>query len=130
MAVSICIASAGPWPASYAVVGETSTLRLKAKTSGLAWSTSYLTSGIFDFILPYIYNSDQGNLGGKIGLVYAGFTGIGAVGCWLFVPEMKDRTTIELDEMFEARLPTRKFRSYSGHAAVPEEEYPLRQVSS
>jgi hypothetical protein len=130
MAVSICIASAGPWPASYAVVGETSTLKLKAKTSGLAWFANYLTDGIFGFFLPYIYNSDAGNLGGKIGLVYAAFTGIAAIGCWLLVPEMKDRSPIELDEMFEARISTRKFRSYSGHAAVPEEEHALRQVNS
>ncbi|CRG87033.1 Maltose permease MAL61 [Talaromyces islandicus] len=130
MAINICIASAGPWPASYAVVGEASTLKLKAKTAGLAWFTNYLTGGVFSLFLPYIYNSDQGNLGGKIGLVYAGFTGFAAIACWLFVPEMKDRSHIELDEMFEAKLSTRKFRSYSGHAAVPEEEYPLRHVSS
>lgn len=129
MAINICIASAGPWPASYAVVGETSTLKLKAKTSGLAWFTNYLTNGIFGFVLPYVYNSDAGNLGGKVGLVYAGFTGIGALGCWLLIPEMKDRSPIELDEMFEARLSTRKFRAHSGHAAEPEEEYPLRHVS-
>lgn len=130
MAINICIASSGPWPASYAVVGETSSLKLKAKTSGLAWFTNYLVNGIFGFFLPYIYNSDAGNLGGKVGLVYAAFTGVGAIGCWLLVPEMKDRSTLELDEMFEARMSTRKFRSYSGHAAAPEEEHPLRQFSS
>jgi SP family sugar:H+ symporter-like MFS transporter len=32
---------------------------------------------------------------------------------FLFVPETKDRTLEEVDEMFEARLPARKFKGYA-----------------
>jgi len=31
---------------------------------------------------------------------------------WFFLPETKDRTLEELDELFEARVPARKFRGY------------------
>ena len=31
---------------------------------------------------------------------------------FFFLPETKDRTLEELDELFEARVPARKFRSY------------------
>jgi hypothetical protein len=31
---------------------------------------------------------------------------------WFFLPETKDRTLEEIDEMFHARVPARKFKSY------------------
>jgi len=31
---------------------------------------------------------------------------------WFFLPETKDRTLEELDEMFEAHVPARKFKGY------------------
>ena len=31
---------------------------------------------------------------------------------FFFVPETKDRTLEEIDEMFEARVPARKFKGY------------------
>ena len=31
---------------------------------------------------------------------------------WFVIPETKNRSFIELDEMFELRVPTRKFASY------------------
>jgi SP family sugar:H+ symporter-like MFS transporter len=36
---------------------------------------------------------------------------------YFYLPEIKDRTLEEVDEMFEARLPARKFRKYvcTGH---------------
>ncbi|KAH8655267.1 general substrate transporter, partial [Xylariales sp. PMI_506] len=107
--VNLCFASGGAWPASYAVIGETSTLRLRARTVGLAWFANYLCDGAFSIVLPYLYNPDAANLGGKIGLVYAGISGIGTIGSWLWVPEMKERTPAELDELFEMGTSVRKF---------------------
>jgi hypothetical protein len=31
---------------------------------------------------------------------------------WLFIPETRDRTLEEIHEMFEAKVPARKFKSY------------------
>ncbi len=31
---------------------------------------------------------------------------------WLFIPETRDRTLEEIHEMFEARVPARKFKGY------------------
>lgn len=31
---------------------------------------------------------------------------------WIFIPETRDRTLEEIHEMFEAKVPARKFKSY------------------
>jgi hypothetical protein len=52
----------------------------------------------------------RGNLGPKTYLVFAGWM----AGCitltYLYLPETKGRTPAELDAMFEARVPARKFK--------------------
>jgi hypothetical protein len=39
---------------------------------------------------------------------------------WIFIPETRDRTLEEINEMFEAKLPARKFKGYNcvGTAAM------------
>ena len=44
--------------------------------------------------------------------MYTGFCALGAVIAWLWVPEMKDRTVADIDAMFEAKVPARKFRAW------------------
>lgn len=43
-----------------------------------------------------------------------------AVFVWFFLPETRDRTLEEIHEMFEAKLPARKFK---GHVCVGVESY-------
>lgn len=45
---------------------------------------------------------------------------IAAAFVWFCLPEVKGRTLEEIDEMFEKRLPARKFRTYvcTGRAAL------------
>lgn len=69
-----------------------------------------LSSCIWSFSLPYAINPDQGNLGGKIAFVF----GATLVACFVFVfffiPETKDRTFIEIDELYERGVPARKWK--------------------
>ncbi|KIV90439.1 hypothetical protein PV10_07746 [Exophiala mesophila] len=106
------IAGLSAWPACYAVAGETSSLMLRGKNSGVGWFANALATFNLALVYPYIYNPDVGNLGGKTSFVAAGLSLIGSLIAWFIVPEMKNRTPIEIDRMFGARLPTRKFRSY------------------
>lgn len=105
----IIICSLGAWPASYAIAGETSSLRLRAKTQGLGILFHNLANIIFNLILPYIYNPDSGDLRAMTGFVYAGFCVLAVVGTWFGVPEMKGRSVGEIDAMFELRIRTRDF---------------------
>ncbi|OJJ85405.1 uncharacterized protein ASPGLDRAFT_45371 [Aspergillus glaucus CBS 516.65] len=107
--IIIIICSLGAWPASYAIAGETSSLRLRAKTQGLGILFHNLANIIFNLILPYIYNPDSGNLRAMTGFVYAGFCVIAVAGTWFWVPEMKGRSVGEIDAMFELRVRTRDF---------------------
>ncbi|KAL1952465.1 hypothetical protein VTO42DRAFT_5292 [Malbranchea cinnamomea] len=103
MMVIIVICGIGMWPASYVVGGEVSALHLRAKAQGVGWFVQGLTTGIFNIVLPYIYNHDQGDVRAKTGFVYAVFCLIGFVLSWLTIPEMKGRTAMEIDRMFELK---------------------------
>lgn len=106
------VSGLGSWPASHVIATETSSLQLRAKTQGIGWFTAGVGAGVFAIILPYIYNSDKGNLRAKTGFVMVGFVGVAITIVWLTIPEMKGRTPMEIDRMFALRLPTRGFKQW------------------
>ncbi|KAL4982685.1 general substrate transporter [Aspergillus falconensis] len=89
------------WPASYAFGAEASSLQLRAKTQGLGWLVNCLSNGILGIVLPYIFNDDEGALGAKTGFVYMGFCILSLAVAWRIVPEMKDKSAVEIDWLFE-----------------------------
>ncbi|KAL6232463.1 hypothetical protein BDW75DRAFT_232767 [Aspergillus navahoensis] len=99
--VVVTVAGLTIWPASYAFGAEASSLQLRAKTQGLGWLVNCLSNGIIGIVLPYIFNGDEGALGAKTGFVYTGFCIFSLAVAWRIVPEMKDKTTIEIDWIFE-----------------------------
>ena len=58
--------------------------------------------------LPVHAQSGSGKLAGEGGLCVWGddVTFIGFAGTFFFLPETKNRTALELDELFERRVPT------------------------
>jgi len=114
MMVIIFTLGTGAWPASYVVASETSTLRLRAKTSGIGWFVSGGVSAGMGSGLPYVYSPDAANLRAQTAYVVAGFTAVALVISFFFVPEMKGRTALEIDRMFEMGLPAREFRHWGG----------------
>ncbi|PLN82372.1 MFS general substrate transporter [Aspergillus taichungensis] len=109
----IGVCGSGAWPASYAVSAEASSLRLRAKTQGLGWLMNCFANGVFGIVLPYIFNPDEGNLRARTGFVYTGLCIVTGLGVWFFIPEMKNRSAIEIDQMFERRLPARQFKRWA-----------------
>lgn len=112
----------GCWPAAYAIMGETSALRLRAKTQAVGGVAQQVASIVFKFVLPYIFNPDAGNLRAKTGFLYTGFCTIGAVVTWLLVPEMKDRNALEIDHMFDIGLKARQFKGWQGQVGEQSED--------
>ncbi|KAJ9610482.1 hypothetical protein H2200_005259 [Cladophialophora chaetospira] len=108
------IIALGVWPASYVIGGEASSLRLRARSQGIGWAIGGLANFVFSTVTPYIYNADSGNLRSRIGFVWAGLCVITFAGAWYLIPEMLGRTALELDMMFEQKLPARKFRDWNG----------------
>ncbi|PON28936.1 hypothetical protein TGAM01_v202044 [Trichoderma gamsii] len=103
----------GAWPVSNIVAAEVSSLSLRAQTQGISVFVHSAVTVVFSSFIPYLYNSTAANLGGKIGFIYVGFVTIAIVVSWWIIPDMKDRTPAEIDEMFEIGLPARKFKQYS-----------------
>jgi hypothetical protein len=125
MMLTIIICGIGVWPASFAISAETSSLQLRAKTQGIGWFISALTSTVSGLCLPYVFNPDQGNLRGKTGYTYAASCVVGVVVTYFVVPEMKGRSVNEIDRMFEEGVSARDFRKWDAveHArASPRDE--------
>ena len=112
----------GAWPASHIVCAETSSLHLRAKAQGVAWFTTGDGAALFGFVLPYIFNPDQGNLRAMTGFVFAGLCLLGVGITYFAVPEMKGRTPAEIDRMFELNLPARKFSGWKNPSIADAEE--------
>lgn len=57
-------------------------------------------------------NPAYAGLGPNLGYVWGGFSVLGAVWVWLCLPELKDRTLEETDELFATKIPAWRFKDY------------------
>ncbi|KAH6962024.1 general substrate transporter [Ilyonectria sp. MPI-CAGE-AT-0026] len=82
---------------------------LRSKSVVLArWSYS-VTSIAANSLTPYQLNKTAWNWGAKTGFFWAGGCMISAVFAFFCVPESKDRTTAEMDVLFERKIAPRHF---------------------
>ena len=49
------------------------------------------------------------NLGSQVGFIYGAMSFLSLVFGWSFLPELKNRSLEEIENMFEANVPLRKF---------------------
>ncbi|KAF1967824.1 MFS general substrate transporter, partial [Bimuria novae-zelandiae CBS 107.79] len=96
----VVICGLGCWPASYAIMGETSSIRLRSRSQALGNLSKNVVEIIMNTALPYFYNPDALNLGGKTGFLYTALAGLGALLAYFFVPELRNRSAIEIDHLF------------------------------
>lgn len=61
--------------------------------------------------LPYALNPEYAGPGGKTGYVYGSICFAMNVVSWFLVPEMKGRTLEEVDQLFDMKIPLRKFKN-------------------
>jgi sugar porter (SP) family MFS transporter len=97
---------------AFAILGETSSTALRARTTAFATATQALFGIAMNFAIPYMVNPDQGNMRGKVGFVFGALALIGAVGSFIYVPELKGRTFNEIDTMFFNHVKPRNMGSY------------------
>lgn len=107
---------------AYTCLTETATARLRAKTIALGISFQSCWSIMWSFVLPYLFNPDKANLGGKVGFIFGGLSIPCIIFLWWYQPETKGRSYEELDEMFMKGIPARKFKSYQPEAQRRGEE--------
>lgn len=92
--------------------GELPTQRLRSHTFGLAAAVGFAGAWLTTFTAPYFINPAALNWGPRYGFIWFPSCVIGATWVFFFLPEVKNRTLEEIDEMFNAKLPARKFRRY------------------
>ena len=100
----------GPAPASWVIIGETSSVRLRPLTTGIGRGAYYLVNIPCIFLASYMLNTDKWNLGGKSGYVWAATALICTVLSWIWIPEMKNRSFREIDILFQRRIQARKWK--------------------
>jgi MFS transporter, SP family, sugar:H+ symporter len=99
-------------PLSYVVMGEVASGRMREKTVNLATSVSVILTFLVSFTLPYLLNAPYANLQAKVGYIYGSFSILTCFFSYFYVPELKNRSLEEVDEIFENNIPARKTGSY------------------
>ncbi|KAL1895704.1 hypothetical protein Sste5346_005176 [Sporothrix stenoceras] len=94
---------------SLSVAAEVSATRVRSHTLSLA-RAAYMVWAIIDGVIETaLLNPTEGNLKGKAGFVWFGFTLLLLIWSLFRVPETKGRTYEELDILFEQKVPAWKF---------------------
>jgi len=98
-------------PISYAIISETSSVRLRALSTGVGRAAYYVAEIPMIYLASKLLNPTGWNLAGKCGYVWGGTAAV----CWVLayfgLPELKDRSYRELDIMFNRKIAARKFKS-------------------
>ena len=98
-------------PISYTIISETSSVRLRALSTGVGRAAYYVAEIPMIYLASKMLNSTGWNLAGKCGYVW----GSTAIICWVmayfFLPELKHRSYREADILFNRKVPARKFKS-------------------
>ena len=92
--------------AAYAwlVGGEMPSLRLRSFVFGLAGVVGFFWPWLSVFTAPYFINPDSLNWGPKYGFIWFPSAMIATIWIYFFLPEVKDRTLEEIDEMVRLSL--------------------------
>lgn len=98
-------------PVSYTIIAETSSVRLRALTTGVGRAAYYIANVPTIYLSSQMLNPTGWNMSGKSGYVWCGTATIVFIISYFTLPEMKDRSYRELDVLFHRRVPSRKFSS-------------------
>ncbi len=96
---------------AYTIIAELPSSRLLAKSIVLARLTYVLTGLITNTLTPRMLSPDAWNWGAKGAFLYLGTCGAILVILFFCLPESRNRTAAEMDEMFAHGVPARKFAS-------------------
>jgi SP family general alpha glucoside:H+ symporter-like MFS transporter len=100
-------------PIAYAIVSETSSVRLRPLTVCLA-RTSYQVVNVVSMVVePYAMSPVAWDLSGKTGFIWSCTALLAFIWAFFRLPEPQGRTYAELDILFVTKVPARKFASTS-----------------
>ncbi|KAM0278793.1 hypothetical protein ACHAQH_004984 [Verticillium albo-atrum] len=97
---------------AYTVGGETASVQLRQKTYSINIMCSTAASCVVFQVMPYLLNTDQANLGGKICFIFFGLSLPMCAFLYFYMPELKGRNYAEIQEMFNNKVPAREFKTH------------------
>ncbi|KAJ5929232.1 hypothetical protein N7454_007080 [Penicillium verhagenii] len=116
ISLQACLMQSPGW----SIAAEISSYRLRSKSMALGIMSQTFTTWLVTFVVPYMYNVDSGNLGARTGLVFAGVTVLLIWGVWAIVPDTTGLSTEDIDNLYEAKVPPRKFASHKLAMTAPD----------
>jgi len=84
----------------------------------IAWCQT--TAVITTFAVPQLTAADAANLGAKTYLIFGGCMACIIVFTYFFLPETRGRSSAEIDEMYDAKIPMRQWRKYQTSTEAKE----------
>ncbi|CZT13075.1 related to alpha-glucoside transport protein [Rhynchosporium agropyri] len=107
-----CIFKVSLGPATYVVVGEMASNRVRAQTIVLGRAVYVCCGIVVQQINPRMLNTKKDGawgLGAKTGIVYFGLCFVWSAYVWFCLPETKNRSFADLDYLFQKKVDARKF---------------------
>ncbi|KAI0455642.1 MFS transporter [Xylaria acuta] len=99
-------------PFAWLLGGEYPNSALRGYCFGFATALNFLGNFLGTLTAPYFINPSALAWGPKYGYIWFASNFIVVVFAYLFLPETRDRTLEEIHEMFENKVPARKFKTY------------------
>lgn len=96
----------------YPIALENPTIALRTKTLAIALTSNILSSILWSFVIPYIFNPDEANLGSSTMFIFGGCGVLFWIYFFFFIPETAHRSSDEIDEMYIAKIPAKRFKLY------------------
>lgn len=97
----------------WAVAQETAAQATRPKTISFVLICQQLTALMLSSVFPFFINPDQLNWGGKIMFLFVGAEFFIMTGLYFFQPETKNRTNVDIDMLYDAGIPQRKFKNFA-----------------
>lgn len=78
----------------------------------LGCAVDVVAAFVVTFVTPYLIKPHYANLSSKVGFIFGGFTTLYLIWAIFFLPELKNRSLEEVDELFNANIWAWQFSSY------------------
>ncbi|CUM53828.1 unnamed protein product [Debaryomyces tyrocola] len=85
---------------------------------------------MWQFVLLFMFNPDQANMGSKINFIFAACCFISIFCFYFYLPETANRSFDEIDEMYIKKVPARKFRNFISDTQIKASDKMMRKTDS
>ncbi|KAF2190562.1 MFS transporter [Zopfia rhizophila CBS 207.26] len=113
---------------SWPVANELVSSRLRVITIGVGTGINYVFAWLTSFTTPYFINRTELNWGAKYAYIWAASNAVTFIYFYFFLPEMRNRSLEEIDELFRNKVSTREFPTYQCVSSERAKELALKHT--